>query len=260
MAKDEYKLESDLVEITYALSEPILQHMAPNPPPVHVTNDRHVHNLIELSRAHVIRLCVSIRLEMDCDVNNDCDGILDSGCEEYTDVDAEECEDGDGDDYGHGTENGANEEDHVIEGGDGVDDIKIDGVGINEDYSVYGKVKDEDQDDITFDGVGGSEHCLGEGARSKLTWYDGIFVRQSFSSKDELLRELRSMAVMSRFAFKTYRSTKTLLVATCRVKGCKWKVRTGVTNEPNWFWVTKYIKNHSGESFSQETLYSKVCW
>ncbi|VVA99242.1 unnamed protein product [Arabis nemorensis] len=190
MAKDEYKVESNLVEITYSLPESMLQHMAPDTPPMHVTNDRQVQNLIELSRAHVIRLCVSIRLEMDCDVNNDCGRILDSGCEEYTDVDAEECEDGDGDNYGDGTGNGANEEDHVIEDGDGVDDIKIDGVGINEDYSVYGKVKDEDQDDITFDGVGGSERCLGEGARSKSTWSDGIFVGQSFSSKDELLKEL----------------------------------------------------------------------
>ncbi|VVA92806.1 unnamed protein product [Arabis nemorensis] len=171
MVKDEYKVESDLVEITYSLPESMLQHMAPDTPPMHVTNDRQVQNLIELSRAHVIRLCVSIRLEMDCDVNNDCDGILDS------------------------------------------------------DYSVYGKVKDEDQDDITFDGVGGSQRCLGEGARSKSTWSDGIFVGQSFSRKDELLRELRLTAMMSRFAFKTYKSTKTLLVATCRVKGCKWKVR-----------------------------------
>ncbi|CAA7061740.1 unnamed protein product [Microthlaspi erraticum] len=36
-----------------------------------------------------------------------------------------------------------------------------------------------------------------------------------------------------------------LFVAKCVVNGCAWKLRAAVKNEPDCFWVTKYVKGHT---------------
>ncbi|KAF2579097.1 hypothetical protein F2Q68_00005988 [Brassica cretica] len=89
-----------------------------------------------------------------------------------------------------------------------------------EDYSVYRKVEDEDEedDDMCFEDIKKIQ-----GGRSNG---NSIYVNQSFVSKDALFSELRLTAVRFRFSFKIYKSTKTLLVTTCPVSGCQWKRET----------------------------------
>ncbi|CAA7056406.1 unnamed protein product [Microthlaspi erraticum] len=36
-----------------------------------------------------------------------------------------------------------------------------------------------------------------------------------------------------------------MFVAKCVVNGCAWKLRAAVKNEPDCFWVTKYVKGHT---------------
>ncbi|KAF3485029.1 hypothetical protein F2Q69_00053666 [Brassica cretica] len=81
-----------------------------------------------------------------------------------------------------------------------------------------------------------------EGGRSNG---NSIYVNQSFVSKDALLSELRLTAVRFKFSFRIYKSTKTLLVTTCPVSGCQWKVRASVKHGTNTFWVTKYVEKHT---------------
>jgi len=78
MAQDDYNLyKMEVVELTYALPSSMLQDMPHDTPPMHITNDRQVLSLMELSRTCMIRLCVSTRVEMETDINED----------EYTDED-----------------------------------------------------------------------------------------------------------------------------------------------------------------------------
>ncbi|KAF2567509.1 hypothetical protein F2Q68_00026434 [Brassica cretica] len=81
-----------------------------------------------------------------------------------------------------------------------------------------------------------------EGGRSNG---NSIYVNQSFVSKDALLLELRLTAVRFGFSFRIYKSTKTLLVTTCPVSGCQWKVRASVEHGTSTFWVTKYVEKHT---------------
>ncbi|ESQ47086.1 hypothetical protein EUTSA_v10028145mg, partial [Eutrema salsugineum] len=73
MARDDYNLDkkTELIELTYSLPDSMLQTMAPDTPPMHVTNDRQVSSLIALSRVHMVRLYVSSRLEMDTEENRE---------------------------------------------------------------------------------------------------------------------------------------------------------------------------------------------
>ncbi|KFK22275.1 hypothetical protein AALP_AAs57989U000200 [Arabis alpina] len=149
MVQDDYELDKTKeLEITYSLPETMMQHMALDTPPVHVTNDRQVQNLIELSRAHVIRLCVSSQFEINGG-NDECDGVSDDDDDDDEDGDEENNAFGDDNEFADGTRNGDNDAigGDDIEDGDGVNSISVDGVGINEDYSLYGKLKDEDEDD-----------------------------------------------------------------------------------------------------------------
>ncbi|KAL0643928.1 hypothetical protein Bca4012_042218 [Brassica carinata] len=54
MALEDYGLDKKIekVVLTYSLPDVILQQMAPDTPPMHVTNDRQVRNLIELAKTH----------------------------------------------------------------------------------------------------------------------------------------------------------------------------------------------------------------
>ncbi|KAG5410403.1 hypothetical protein IGI04_006722 [Brassica rapa subsp. trilocularis] len=56
MAQEDYNLDmnTEFVELTYSL-----QQMAPDLPPIHVTSDRQVRNLLEITKTHEVRLCVS---------------------------------------------------------------------------------------------------------------------------------------------------------------------------------------------------------
>ncbi|KAF2591046.1 hypothetical protein F2Q70_00039265 [Brassica cretica] len=102
-----------------------------------------------------------------------------------------------------------------------------------EDYSEYGKVKDEDEDEEEDDDM-----CFED--------FKGTY-------------ELRLAAVRRKFSFRIYKSTKTLLVATCRVNGCGWKIRASVKHGTNTFWVTKYVETHTcyvGDRIAQQKHYT----
>ncbi|KAF3598890.1 hypothetical protein F2Q69_00037094 [Brassica cretica] len=55
MAQEDYNLDMNTgsVELTYSL-----QQMVPNLPPIHVTSDRQVRNLLEITKTHEVRLAV----------------------------------------------------------------------------------------------------------------------------------------------------------------------------------------------------------
>ncbi|KAF3512222.1 hypothetical protein F2Q69_00005264 [Brassica cretica] len=135
------------------------------------------------------------------------------------------------------------DENHDGEEDDGEEDVGISIVAEadenGEDYSVYGKFEDEDEedDDMCFEDIKKIE-----GGRSNG---NSIYVNQSFVSKNALLSELRLTAVRFRFSIRIYKSTKTLLVTTCPVSGCQWKVRASVKHGTNTFWVTKYVEKHT---------------
>ncbi|KAF3599248.1 hypothetical protein F2Q69_00036296 [Brassica cretica] len=145
MAQEDYNLDmnTESVQLAYSLPEAMMQQMAPDTPPIHVTSDRQVRNLLEIAKTH----------------------------------------------------------------------------------------------EVHFKGTYGSE-----GGRS---YGSCIYVNQSFASKDALVSELRLTAVRRKFSFRIYKSTKTLLVATCRVNGCRWKIRASVKHDTNTFWVTKYVETHT---------------
>ena len=66
MAEEDYNLDMnrDVVDFTYSSPEEMMQQMAPDTPPIHVTSDRQVQNLIEICKTHDVRLCVSSRGRM----------------------------------------------------------------------------------------------------------------------------------------------------------------------------------------------------
>ncbi|KAL0691609.1 hypothetical protein Bca4012_091288 [Brassica carinata] len=202
---------------------------APDTPPIHVTSDRQVRNLLEITKTHGVRLCVSSPSKVE------------TVSEFREDDEADECFEDDDDDL-------VEDENHDGEEDDGDEDDGEEDAGISivaeadengEDYSVYGKVEDEDEedDDMCFEDI---EKI--EGGRSNG---NSIYVNQSFVSKDALLSELRLTAVRFKFSFRIYKSTKTLLVTTCPVSGCQWKVRASVKHGTNTFWVTKYVEKHT---------------
>ncbi|ESQ50671.1 hypothetical protein EUTSA_v10023136mg [Eutrema salsugineum] len=193
---------------------------------MHVTNDRQVSSLIALSRVHMVHLCVSSRVEMDTEENQE-------GSDEDLGEESEENSE-------HSTDDEADISD-VNDDGEDVDDAAY---SDGEDYSVYGKVKDEDdgEDEVCIENV---RNRYGETGSTPMSWSDNIYVRASFPTKEKLLSEVRLTAIMLKFAFKTQKSTKTLFVAKCRVEGCAWMVRASVKNDASNFWVTKYVKDHT---------------
>ncbi|KAF3505428.1 hypothetical protein F2Q69_00043547 [Brassica cretica] len=75
MALEDYGLDKKIekVVLTYSLPDVILQQMAPDTPPMHVTNDRQVRNLIELAKTHFICVatvdcfvCLRLRGDLRC--------------------------------------------------------------------------------------------------------------------------------------------------------------------------------------------------
>ncbi|KAF3562627.1 hypothetical protein DY000_02014229 [Brassica cretica] len=191
----------------------MIQQMAPNTLPIHVTSDRQVQNLLEITKTHEIRLCVSSLSKM-------------RTVSEEGEEDDEGDEDGDdmaGDENHDGEEYDGEEDADIPDVSEVVDDA--------EDYSEYGKVKDEDEeddDDICFEDFKGTYGS--EGGRSNA---NKIYVNQSFASRDALVSEFRLTAVTRRSSFRIYKSTKTLFVETCRVNDCRWKIRASVKHGTN---------------------------
>ena len=123
------------MEITYSLPAEMMQ--APDTPPIHVTSDRQVRNLLEITKTHGVRLCVSSRSKVE------------TVSEFREDDEADECFEDDDDDL-------VEDENHDGEEDDGEEDDGEEDAGISivaeadengEDYSVYGKVEDEDEED-----------------------------------------------------------------------------------------------------------------
>ncbi|XP_024007276.1 uncharacterized protein LOC112083480 [Eutrema salsugineum] len=228
MVRDDYNLgkKTELIDLTYSLPDSMLQTIAADTPPMHVTNDRQVSSLIALSIVHMVRLCVPSRLEMNTEENQEgSDEDLGEGSEENSE---------------HSTDDETASSD-VNEDGEDVEDAAY---SDGEDYSVYRKMKDEDddEDEVCIDNV---RNRYGETGSTPILWSDNIYVRASFPTKDKLLSEVRLTAIILKFAFKREKSTKTLFVAKCRVEGCAWMVRASVKNDASMFWVKKYVKDHT---------------
>ncbi|KAF2556400.1 hypothetical protein F2Q68_00013515 [Brassica cretica] len=111
---------------------------APDIPHIHVTSDRQVRNLLEITKTQGVRLCVSSRSKVE---------TVSEFREE--DDEADECFEDDDDDL-------VEDENHDGEEDDGEEDDGEEDAGISivaeadengEDYSVYGKVEDEDEED-----------------------------------------------------------------------------------------------------------------
>ncbi|KAL0732670.1 hypothetical protein Bca4012_008879 [Brassica carinata] len=231
MAQEDYDLDkkTEMVELTYFLPDVLLEQMGPDTPPMHVTSDRQVRNLIELCKTHIIRLCVSSQCQVKAGGDDDAD-VSDGGDSIYADEDYDE---------------GLDEDWNVVDDDDAVN------------YSDYGKVKDEDSDDEGFYHGQQAEYA-GAGGRL-LSFIEDIYVGQSFASKAELVAKLKLVAVKGKFIFTAYKTTKTLYVAKCRVEGCGWKLRASVKHGPKTFWVTKYLKKHTcsvGDRIAQRKHYT----
>ncbi|KAF2567325.1 hypothetical protein F2Q68_00026908 [Brassica cretica] len=233
MAQEDYNLDmnTESVELAYSLPEAMMQRMAPDTPPIRVTSDRQVRNLLEITKMHEVRICVSSLSKMRTvpeEGEEDEEGYeADEGDEDDDDVAEDENHDGEEDD--------AEEDADIPDVAKAVDDI--------EDYSEYGKVKDEEEeedDEMGFEEFKGTYGSEGERSNASK-----IYVNQSFASRDALVSKMRLTAVRRKFSFRIYKSTKTLLVATCRVNGCGWKIRASVKHEKNSFWVTKYVETHT---------------
>ncbi|CAA7045255.1 unnamed protein product [Microthlaspi erraticum] len=257
MAQEDYMLETEFVEISYGLPQQMLQQVSPDSPPIYVTNDRHVLSLIELGRIDGVRLCISSRKEENEHAN--VGGHADQCYDDASDDSEKDWVESLSDDESRKDDSLSDDDENEKNGKSKyeVDDRDV-------DYSEYGKVKNEDEDDnehesdmsVVVESL--KSRFGGNIAPSTTPWSDNIFVTQSFPSMQKLVTELRLTAVMLRFSFKVYNSTKTLFVALCSVNGCKWKLRAAVKNEASTFWVTKYEKLHTC-SVSDRSLCSKRC-
>ena len=145
MTQENYNLDMnrEVMDLIYLLPDEMMQQMAPDIPPIHVTNDRQVRNLIAISKAHVVHFCLSsrgkTRIVGDANINGNQDG------EDVDEVsDEEEEEEEDYEDVNEVKNEG--EEDANFSDTAEVDDEFA-------DYSVYGKFKDEDDDEEEADDI-----------------------------------------------------------------------------------------------------------
>ncbi|KAF3529666.1 hypothetical protein DY000_02038749 [Brassica cretica] len=204
MAQEDYNLDmnTESVELTYSL-----QHMAPDLPPIHVISDRQVRNLLEITKTHELRLCVSSFSKMRT-VSEERDKA-----EERDEADVgDEAEEGDEADVGDEDEEG----------------MKL-RRGMKLSIMMRRRML----------------RSLLSLMLRFIVNMERIYVNQSFATRDALLSELRLTAVRRRFSFRIYKSTKTFFVATCRVSGCQWKARASVKHGTKTFWVTKYVETHT---------------
>lgn len=77
--------------------------------------------------------------------------------------------------------------------------------------------------------------------------HDGNVIQkgQWFKSKSDLSWKIRMLAIERKFRFFVYKSDTKLLVVKCVDKNCKWKIRATKKKTCEYFWVTKYIDNHT---------------
>ncbi|CDY65823.1 BnaUnng01230D [Brassica napus] len=196
MAQEDYGLNKKIekVELTYSLPDVILQQMAPDTPPMHVTSDRQVRNLIELAKTHFVRLCVSSQSQVEAGVDDDAD-VSDGDDKIFADEDTRQDTDSEWDED-------SNDADDVQATADDVQATVAVDVDDGVNYSDYGKVKDEDSDEdaneMLYDGYK-AQFSGGEGR--SLSLKDNIYVGQSFASKAELVSKLKSVAVEYKFTF-----------------------------------------------------------
>ncbi|XP_048617021.1 nucleolar transcription factor 1 isoform X1 [Brassica napus] len=216
MAQEDYNLDmnTESVQLAYLLPEAMMQQMTPDTPPIHVTSDRQVQNLLEIAKMHEVRLCVSSLSKMIA--------VSEEGEE---DDEWDEADEGNkADEVNEDDDDMAEDEKHDGEGDDGDEDADIpivaEAVDDAEDYSEYEKVKDEDEDEEEDDDMCFEDFKGTYGSEGGRSYGSKIYVNQSFASKDALVSELRLTAVRRKFSFRIYKSMKTLLVATCRVNGC----------------------------------------
>ncbi|KAF2571070.1 hypothetical protein F2Q70_00004625 [Brassica cretica] len=246
MAQKDYNLDmnTESVQLAYSLPEAMMQRMASDTPHIHVTSDRQVQNLLEIAKTHVVCLCVSSLSKMravseEGEEDDEWDEAYegnkgDEGDEDDDDMAEDENHDGEEDD---GEEDDGDEDADILVVAEAIDDA--------EDYSEYGKVKDEDEDEEEDDDMCFEDFKGTYGSKGGRSYGSRIYVNQMFASKDAFVSELRLTAVRRKFSFRIYKSTKTLLVATCRVNGCGWKIRAIVKHGTNTFWVTKYVETHT---------------
>ncbi|KAF2584267.1 hypothetical protein F2Q70_00036058 [Brassica cretica] len=211
MAEEDYKLDMnrEVVDFTYSSPEEMMQQMAPDTPPIHVTSDRQVQNLIEICKTHdsqlrdkkkIMKMVMKSQIREKKKIMKMVMKRRRRLMSQFGEVD---------------------EDDFV-------------------DYSVYGKLKDEDVDEVEADDMcfeGFKALYASEGGSSNMAFSDNIYVNQSFVSREALVSELWLTALKLKFSFKLYKVTKTLVVAKCRVAGCGWKLRAGVkhgTNRGRW--------------------------
>ncbi|VVB11446.1 unnamed protein product [Arabis nemorensis] len=72
--------------------------------------------------------------------------------------------------------------------GNGVIDDDLIVYSADEDYSQYGKVKDEDEDGVDMCSMSSVKACcVGQGERSNRIWSGNIYAKQSFAWKDEMV-------------------------------------------------------------------------
>ncbi|KAK2640917.1 hypothetical protein Ddye_022680 [Dipteronia dyeriana] len=72
-----------------------------------------------------------------------------------------------------------------------------------------------------------------------------VRVGDFFPSKEELHMNISLLSIANHFQFKVNKSTQALLVLTCRVKDCKWRVRATKLNGCDSFRVRKYQPEHT---------------
>ncbi|CAA7052193.1 unnamed protein product [Microthlaspi erraticum] len=245
MAKDDYGVDknAELLQIGYPLPDIMLQQLPIDSPPTFVTTDRQVQSLIELSRTYVLRLCVSSQQR-----NHMKDDVPVADNVEHDSEWGLSSDDEDWDVHSH-EDNEAEEEweDDPIPPNPPTDWSKGDIDETEADYSVYGRVVDEDvrEKKVPLDDIRLKGRCYNEGGRFDKHKDAVIIVGQRFGDKEELLCMLRLMALVHRFSFHVFKSTPELFVAICNVQGCAWRVRAAVKNEPTAFWVTKYVDTHT---------------
>ncbi|CAA7056366.1 unnamed protein product [Microthlaspi erraticum] len=235
MVVNDYMLQvnGELLELSYPLPAAMMEKLPTDSPPMYVTNDRQVGSLVELCKEHVVRLCVSTRVGMGRNYNEPIHECVQE--EKSEEVDKEDTW----------------KKNSVMKAGMITSLMIADDVDnpddIDADYSKYGKVKDEEEGEESLSFRERLRRGVWNGGNGGFTgtWCDTILVNHSYASKEALLSELRLTAVMARFAFKVYKSTTDLFVAKCVVNGCAWKLRAAVKNEPDCFWVTKYVKGHT---------------
>ncbi|XP_010420944.2 PREDICTED: uncharacterized protein LOC104706447 [Camelina sativa] len=218
----------------------MLQQLPQDTPPVYVTNDRSVQNLIDFSSRNVVRLCVSTRC-MDgqsvkgCvnDINNSCSIADGEPTDEF------------GDDVDPGADEGVEECEEALH--DTTDEKPKDVDDMDFDYSEYGKFEDDDEDGDhpDVDAEEGKPFVGGIHGQLNNPWIDQLKVGQCFPCKHNVITEVCLTAIMLKFSFKIKKSTKSRLVAICSVPGCTWRVMATVKNDPTTFWVTKYLNVHT---------------